>query len=844
MSALAAIRSVVDYDSEVGKITQFMEKFVDAGGKKQAAMDEDDSEAMMCELSPGESRAKYVNMLQRVANRSEDTVEISLDDVRTFEIESSGGHPPFAFASSLAYRIENNAKCYSELFSRAIDNLIPEPSESAMQDPEADVLDVLFQARRDRDRRDREIVQAAEQELIKAMGTDSEGAHKQAAGADLFPAILTRRYSVRFVPRSNQAAQAVRDIGASQIGHLVTVRGIVTRVSDIRPSMVVAAYLCDSCGSEVFQEVKTRQFTPLTQCQSARCTDNRSRGKLHKQTRGSRFLRFQEVKLQEMTDQVPMGDIPRTLTIHCYEGSVRKLNPGDVAHITGVFLPQPYTGFRALRAGLLADTLLEAHHIRPLKRRYDQLASELTPELYMRLAQLSRDPDVFGRVSRAIAPEIFGHEDVKKALLLLLVGAPTKRTKDGMSIRGDINICLMGDPGVAKSQLLRFVAKVAPRGVYTTGRGSSGVGLTAAVMRDSVTGEMVLEGGALVLADNGICAIDEFDKMDESDRTAIHEVMEQQTISISKAGITTTLNARTSILAAANPARSRYNPRMTPEENINLPAALLSRFDVLFLMLDRPNHDDDLLLARHVAWVHAHGRHPTHADLNGTSGAANHEEEEEVDMELLRHFIAGARARNPVLPRAVADYVVGAYVQLRQQYKSALDSAASRRVGGRSSIDTGIAANTRSNIGNTTPRTLLAILRLAQARARIRAADAVGTEDVDEALRLMDAAHVTLDSQPAGTSGIFGERQQRSDPVSSIFSIMTRQLATMQAVSASSTGSMPQLNYSDILSRVRDAGFSEADLSRCLQQYEDINILQVNLTRTRITFVSAPTATD
>ncbi|KAJ2075258.1 DNA replication licensing factor MCM7, partial [Coemansia sp. S100] len=279
MSALAAIRSVVDYDSEVGKITQFMEKFVDAGGKKQAAMD--DSEAMMCELSPGESRAKYVNMLQRVANRSEDTVEISLDDVRTFEIESSGGHPPFAFASSLAYRIENNAKCYSELFSRAIDNLIPEPSESAMQDPEADVLDVLFQARRDRDRRDREIVQAAEQEIIKAMGTDGEGAHKQAAGADLFPAILTRRYSVRFVPRSNQAAQAVRDIGASQIGHLVTVRGIVTRVSDIRPSMVVAAYLCDSCGSEVFQEVKTRQFTPLTQCQSARCTDNRSRGKLH-----------------------------------------------------------------------------------------------------------------------------------------------------------------------------------------------------------------------------------------------------------------------------------------------------------------------------------------------------------------------------------------------------------------------------------------------------------------------------------------------------------------------------------------------------------------------------------
>ncbi|KAJ2558768.1 DNA replication licensing factor MCM7, partial [Coemansia sp. RSA 1933] len=380
--------------------------------------------------------------------------------------------------------------------------------------------------------------------------------------------------------------------------------------------------------------------------------------------------------------------------------------------------------------------------------------------------------------------------------------------------------------------LLRFVAKVAPRGVYTTGRGSSGVGLTAAVMRDAVTGEMVLEGGALVLADNGICAIDEFDKMDEADRTAIHEVMEQQTISISKAGITTTLNARTSILAAANPARSRYNPRMTPEENINLPAALLSRFDVLFLMLDRPSHEDDLQLARHVAWVHAHGRHPT------PDAAA------EIDVDLLRYFIASARARQPLLPRAVADYVVGAYVQLRQQYKTALAAAASRRVAARSSIDTGIGAAGagRSVIGNTTPRTLLAILRLAQAHARVRAADAVSTEDVDEALRLMDAAHVTLDAQPAG--GIFGDRQQRTaDPVSAVFAILTRQLATVRAASGDSgPSSLPQLSYADVLDRVRDAGFSEADLSRCLKQYEDINILQTNVTRTRITFVSAPSA--
>ncbi|KAJ1788501.1 DNA replication licensing factor MCM7, partial [Coemansia sp. RSA 2167] len=628
MSALEPIRSVVDYEDEVKQITKFLEKFV-VNGKKQASVDMDDEMDIM-DAVPDKQKPKYMALLRSVANREIDTVEVSLDDVREFEVATVDADLPFAQGSSLAFRIEHNARSYVELFSRAVDALLPEADESAMQDAGADVLDVLFQARRDRDRRDREALQ-----------TQGDAA---AAAAESFPAALTRRYTVRFVPRSNQRAQAVREVGASQIGHLVTVRGIVTRVSDVRPAMVVAAYVCDECGSEVFQEVTARQFTPLTQCASSQCGP-RARGRLHKQTRGSRFVRFQEVRLQELTDQVPMGDIPRTLTVHCIEGAVRTLSPGDMAHVAGVFVPQPYTGMRALRAGLLADTLLEAHHVRPLKRRYDELAATAPADMHLRLAALGRG-DAYTRVARAIAPEIFGHEDVKKALLLLLVGAPAKRTREGMAIRGDINVCLMGDPGVAKSQLLRFVATVAPRGVYTTGRGSSSAGLTAAVLRDAATGELVLEGGALVLADNGICAIDEFDKMDETDRTAIHEVMEQQTISIAKAGITTTLNARTAILAAANPARSRYNPRMTPEENINLPAALLSRFDVLFLMLDRPSAEADLQLARHVAWVHTHGRHPDPVDPADA-----------VDAELLRHFVAAARARVPVLPSDVAEYV-------------------------------------------------------------------------------------------------------------------------------------------------------------------------------------------
>ena len=283
---------------------------------------------------------------------------------------------------------------------------------------------------------------------------------------------------------------SVREVRAEHLGRLITVRGIVTRVSEVKPLLQVNAYSCDSCGSEIFQDIGNKQFTPINDCPAGPCKNNNRKGTLHMQTRACKFSPFQEIKVQEMADQVPVGHIPRAMTVNVNGDWCRTMNPGDIVNLDGIFLPTPYTGFQAIRAGLLTDTYLECHNVHQLKKQYTEL--QVTDEIQAEIDELRNDPDLYSRLAMSIAPEIYGHVDVKKALLLLLVGGVTKTVGDGMKIRGDINVCLMGDPGVAKSQLLKYISKVAPRGVYTTGKGSSGVGLTAAVMKDPVTDEMVL----------------------------------------------------------------------------------------------------------------------------------------------------------------------------------------------------------------------------------------------------------------------------------------------------------------------------------------------------------------
>jgi len=486
-------------------------------------------------------------------------------------------------------------------------------------------------------------------------------------------------------------ATPLRVLGSKHIGKLVMLEGIVVRASPARPIVMEAAFKCKWCGA-MSHIIQSGPFltAPLA-CSAPECRRKSSFEFIQEE---STFIDSQDVRIQERPEDLPPGQLPRWLDIKLFERDlVDMARPGDHVSVVGIARA---VAARLPRVGQLRSfTLhLDANHIDVESKEPEKVL--ITPEEEKQILELSKDPEIHSKILRSLAPSVYGYEHIKEAIMYLLFGGTAKHFPD-ITIRGDLNVLLVGDPGTAKSQLLQYVSKIAPRGLYTSGRGTTAAGLTAAVLRDKAGG-MTLEAGALVLADKGVAAIDEMDKMRTEDRVAIHEVMEQHTVSVAKGGIVATLNARTSILAAANPSLGRYDAYRTVAENISLPVTILSRFDLIFVLRDVPEKTHDAQMTEHILDLHRTGVTPV---------------EPPIEPDLFRKYVSYAKNIKPVLTQGALERLKSFYLLMRS------------------------ASETEGTPVAITARQLESLVRVAEARARASLRDEVRAEDAERAIDIM-----------------------------------------------------------------------------------------------------------
>ncbi|KAL2867284.1 MCM DNA helicase complex subunit MCM2 [Aspergillus lucknowensis] len=539
----------------------------------------------------------------------------------------------------------------------------------------------------------------------------------------------------------------LRQLRQSHLNCLVRVNGVVTRRTGVFPQLKYVMFICQKCNITLgpFQQESSSEVK-ISYCQNCQ-----SRGPFAVNSERTVYRNYQKLTLQESPGTVPAGRLPRQREVVLLADLIDTAKPGDEIEVTGIYRNSYDAQLNNKNGFPVFATIIEANHV--VKSHDQQAGFHLTEEDEREIRALSRDPDIVEKIIRSIAPSIYGHQDVKTAVALSLFGGVRKEAQGKMSIRGDINVLLLGDPGTAKSQILKYVEKSAHRAVFATGQGASAVGLTASVRRDPLTSEWTLEGGALVLADRGTCLIDEFDKMNDQDRTSIHEAMEQQTISISKAGIVTTLQARCAVVAAANPIGGRYNSTVPFSQNVQLTEPILSRFDILCVVRDLVDPSEDERLASFVIESH-HRANPTkpmrdeqgnliNADgervdeegyrvdndgsrltLSAEEAEArdaakvkeNEEKEGEIPQELLRKYILYAREHcHPKLYQIDQDKVARLFADMRRE-----------------SLATGAYP--------ITVRHLEAIMRIAEAFCKMRLSEYCSAQDIDRAIA------VTVDS--------------------------------------------------------------------------------------------------
>ncbi|KAK3196112.1 minichromosome maintenance protein 5 [Lecanicillium sp. MT-2017a] len=522
---------------------------------------------------------------------------------------------------------------------------------------------------------------------------------------------------------------SIRNLDSMTIARLVRVPGIVIGASVMSSKATELHIQCRNCNHQQTIPV-LGGFTGVTlprQCSRPRIPNDPTAKcpldpyfVMHEK---SAFVDQQVIKLQEAPDQVPVGELPRHVLISADRYLTNRVVPGSRCTVMGIFSIYQNKGSKNSSTG--GAVAIRTPYLRAvgIQTNTDQVKgyTSYTEEEEQEFLEMSRRPDLYNIMADCIAPSIYGNRDIKKAILCLLLGGSKKILPDGMKLRGDINVLLLGDPGTAKSQLLKFVEKAAPISIYTSGKGSSAAGLTASVQRDQSTREFYLEGGAMVLADGGVVCIDEFDKMRDEDRVAIHEAMEQQTISIAKAGITTILNARTSVLAAANPIFGRYDDMKTPGENIDFQTTILSRFDMIFIVKDEHTREKDERIAKHVMGIHMDNR------------GAEEITESEIPVDKMRRYLSYCRSRcAPRLSPEAAEKLSSHFVSIRRQVHAAE-----------------IEANTRSSIPITV-RQLEAIVRITESLAKLTLSPIATEDHVDEAIRLFLCS--TMDAVNQGSN--------------------------------------------------------------------------------------------